>query len=787
MDRKTALKILGATENDSLATLLEAYRREKVILDRLTGPDVTPEMQAKITETRAQLEEAWANLQLTPAKAPVTVKAAPAPKPTPTSAPAKVARPGGLTGLKWVMAAVAMFALVGGFIWFRGEQEKKQQAAEVARLREAAPEAVEQARQQLQGLVPLREAAARLKTEAEHAREDASVPVAERTWREERSKFFDAFLARVDPAAGRVDPDGAAAAIEESLQQGDVATAAQAMEQLKAFKVPDEAALATARREAYLNPLAALSATQADYFQLLAVADPDLATEVMANVRQAALAAANTPNPSLEALTPVFVLSNLVPPLDETLVKVRESLPVLNYIENPTAETMPLVDQIVAADAGGKTDEVLKLAAALHERGAKARASLQRIEGAAWLTLAKAARAEGKFDDTARRQQEAGEKLLTAAAGAGDKAAVPLLGRWLYDTKRKDAAIPWLEQAVAAGHNELKGPLLDAYLYSRDDQVRARAYPLLQAAVEAEPKNGAALERLATAIEFGTGVAANPGRALELYRQAAQLGDESAVVDVFRCLVRGVGTREDPAAAFNYIRPLIARKTPALSHDTCAAIYRLAWEKPQTDETYDGYRITLMIRLAQSRPADFGPMALGSARATAAGTSVKQHQLAAEFFRQLADVNVFGAEHFRDVLLTERDCPRCDGRGQVAESRDCEDCGGAGRIGCGQCGGTGYTETLQAQRCPNCNGAGMIYQQTAPYQYRCNRCGGTGQLGMQTVQQRCDRCGGRGKIVCDRCGGRGQLNGTGECPECHGAGKWRWVERDGAIPEFQNG
>ena len=771
MDRKTALTILGATENDSLTALLDAYQREKAALDRLTGPDLAPDMQAKITQTRAQLEEAWASLQPRPAATPA----------------APVVRSRGLTGLKWAVAAVATFAVAGGFWWFRSEQAKMDNAREVARLREAAPEAVDQAREQLRSLAPLREAAASLKAEAEHAGQDPAVPAPERAWRAERSRLFEAFLARIEQGAGGVDPDQAAKAIEESLQQGDNASAAETLASLKALKLPDEEERAKVRRELYAAPLATFSATQAEYVLLLSANEPDLATEVMATLREAALAAAGREKPDLATLTPVFVLSNLMPPGEATLVKLRESLPVLNYIENPTAETMPLVEQLVAADAGGKTDEVLELAAALREHGAKARAPLKRIQGAASLTAARTARAGGKFDDTARRQQEAGEHLLAEAAGAGDKAAIPPLARWLYDTNRKDEAIPWLEQAVADGHHELKSALLDAYLYSRDDARRARAYPLLQAVVAAEPKNGAALERLATAIEFGTGVPANPPHALELYRQAAQLGDESAVVDVFRCLLRGVGTREDPAAAFNYVRPLIARREAALSHDTCAAIYRLAWEKPETDETYDGYRITLMVRLAQSRPADFGPVALASARATAAGTSVKQHQLAAEYLRQLAAVNISGADHFRDVLLTERDCPRCGGRGELAESRDCEDCGGSGRIGCGQCGGTGYTESLQAQRCPNCNGAGVIYQESAPYQYRCNRCGGSGQLGMQTVQQRCDRCGGRGKIACDRCGGRGELRGTGECPECRGAGKWRWVEREGAIPEFQNG
>ena len=107
-----------------------------------------------------------------------------------------------------------------------------------------------------------------------------------------------------------------------------------------------------------------------------------------------------------------------------------------------------------------------------------------------------------------------------------------------------------LRQAIDAGSPHAAYALATWYLHGKDGiipQDYAEAVKLLELAAEAHHPE--ALYDLGVCYYNGEGVDKNPGRAFELYLQAALHGDEDAVFKVGRSYFYGDGVAEDRRVA----------------------------------------------------------------------------------------------------------------------------------------------------------------------------------------------------------------------------------------------
>jgi len=121
-------------------------------------------------------------------------------------------------------------------------------------------------------------------------------------------------------------------------------------------------------------------------------------------------------------------------------------------------------------------------------------------------------------------------------------------------TPRDDArALALFEQAAAAGHHRAQINLGTLYFRGQGtprDLVRARAW-LEKAAAQEDPY---ALYALGRAMEESEGQAiADPVRAADLYRRAAQLGHPIAALRYGLALNDGIGVRKNPAQAQQWL------------------------------------------------------------------------------------------------------------------------------------------------------------------------------------------------------------------------------------------
>lgn len=147
---------------------------------------------------------------------------------------------------------------------------------------------------------------------------------------------------------------------------------------------------------------------------------------------------------------------------------------------------------------------------------------------------------------------------LQRAADAGSAEGAHRLGlvyaEGLGGTPRDDArALALFEKAAAAGHHRAQINVGTLYFRGQGaprDLVRARAW-LERAAAQEEPY---ALYALGRAMDEGEGQAlADPSRAADLYRRAAQLGHPIAALRYGLALNEGLGVRKDPALAQQWL------------------------------------------------------------------------------------------------------------------------------------------------------------------------------------------------------------------------------------------
>lgn len=100
----------------------------------------------------------------------------------------------------------------------------------------------------------------------------------------------------------------------------------------------------------------------------------------------------------------------------------------------------------------------------------------------------------------------------------------------------------------------------------------------------------------------------------------------------------------------------------------------------------------------------------------------------------------------------ESNCSGCSGSGRLA----CQSCGASGNVHCSNCGGTGRQET--ERECPRCEGYGQVRENVD-----CGQCAGKGY---EVVDDQCPQCRGTGEVSCDTCGGNGEVR----CDICEGDG-----------------
>lgn len=93
-----------------------------------------------------------------------------------------------------------------------------------------------------------------------------------------------------------------------------------------------------------------------------------------------------------------------------------------------------------------------------------------------------------------------------------------------------------------------------------------------------------------------------------------------------------------------------------------------------------------------------------------------------------------------------KDCPKCHGTDTVVTETNCARCGGVGqvRLPCSRCRGTG------AVACSNCNGKGSLPSQNGPI--TCGTCAGSGTKQCSNCDrgfkdESCNGCNGSGRVV----------------------------------------
>lgn len=149
---------------------------------------------------------------------------------------------------------------------------------------------------------------------------------------------------------------------------------------------------------------------------------------------------------------------------------------------------------------------------------------------------------------------QAFQRASDAGSAEGAHRLALIFAQGTGGTPRDDArALALFEKAAAAGHH--RAQINAGTLYFRGqgtprDLVRARAW-LEKAAAQEEPY---ALYALARAMDDSEGQAlADPVRAADLYRRAAQLGHPIAALRYGLALNDGIGVRKNPALAQQWL------------------------------------------------------------------------------------------------------------------------------------------------------------------------------------------------------------------------------------------
>lgn len=203
--------------------------------------------------------------------------------------------------------------------------------------------------------------------------------------------------------------------------------------------------------------------------------------------------------------------------------------------------------------------------------------------------------------------------LAEAAVGGGDFVAA---GNWFFHAKRRGAAegregllgvLPWLEEAAAEGDLGAK-VLVAGVLVERGEEL-GRAVGLLEEAARGGVVEG--IRELGFLFGSGMGVEADPVRANQLFRQAAEMGDGYAAFNLAVNFYRGHGVGKNFREFSKWLRLAADLGIP----EACAVLGDQFAVKGKNDEALHWY-----VRDARSSHA---PAMLAAARRYRDGTGAE--------------------------------------------------------------------------------------------------------------------------------------------------------------------
>jgi TPR repeat protein len=653
-----------------------------------------------------------------------------------------------LPKLPLLIGAIGLGAAVGGGTWFkhrvdaRAEAELQAIRSEVADLTAAADDYYARVRSLREQAAEFRGAAARLDDERSAA------------WARERSRDFDALVARLDRSADEAKFAQMKSAILSACEQRDLQNARELLLKIPELRFPSSARFRELQAELYLKPLVEFSRQNPAAYRELGRHEPAAAREDVAALRQELVAS------DLDTLTPQSMLklelySAVAPPGDPLAEDWASLAAAAEYFDQPDSATLAAWRRAQRAIRREDWDTAVAQMQSILRTTVRTRLPFRAAYARTLL--------RNRPEDRA-----AAYPFMQEAAAAGDAAA----RSWLVDEELRQGnptqALRWLESGVLAGDATAVMPLLRLYAEPKEKLPRdaAREAGVLQRVLVAPDAPPLAAMLLARLYEEGNGVGASSGQALAYYRRAAERNHVPAMTALARCFLRGRGT--------------------AVDKDQAVAWAARAYEAGEREES-----LPLLLELMQNDPERAagavqelfeheqvgGPS--GFANEKIYGPSIAQLQSALGryydqkgMFAQAA--RLYAQSGRRDpaakarhaALTTGRPCETCHGTGKLHSWVSCPTCDGRGTVVCHVCDGRGYTFVPGTPPCTTCGGSGTLVQNGR--RLACGACGGTGKGKGSVVRKDCTVCT-QGREPCHDCTG-GRIRVTKECPDCHGTG-----------------
>lgn len=583
---------------------------------------------------------------------------------------------------------------------------------------------------------------------------DGSAAEAVKSWARERSRHFDALVARIDRSADEAAFARSSGEIEAACARGDVAGARDRLLSLPQVNFPSAAKFRELQSEYYLKPLAEISRQNPAYYRAFLQQEPDAARDDIARLKQELADAA------MDAVTPQSIMKlelySAVAPKDDPLVEDFASLvSAADYFDNPDAATLASwrrTQRAVRAEdwptATAEMQSILRSTVRTRQpyRAAYGRAILR-----------------NKPDDTA-----AAYPFMEEAAGAGDAMARAWVVQEDLAQGRTAQALRWLEVAATAGEKTSVPKLLELYALPRatlprDDSREAGVLQRIVVAPDAPPLASMLLARL---YEEGSGVPASPAKAFECYKRAAEKKHVPAWPEVARRYLRGDGAAQDFDQARDWACRAFAagekeNALPILLELMNAAPERTA---PSVQAMFDEEQVAAVAGFEDTRIG--GPsMAQLQVQLARYFDQKGNYGQAAKFYERSGNRDPAVVRR-RVELTTVRPCEACAGAGKVKHSVPCPTCDGKGTVLCPACDGRGYSFAPGSPPCSTCAGSGKVNQDGRIF--ACSTCGGTGKGKSSVIKQTCTHCA-QGRTACRECTG-GRIVTMKECPDCHGSG-----------------
>ncbi len=607
-----------------------------------------------------------------------------------------------------------------------------------------------------------RERFAALKAEAEQIRRWADGQTDEplRTWARERSRRFDALVAAVDQESAAGAFDRGAKAIRELGANGDLAAARAELAQLPAPVFPALSEFTRLREQRYEKPLAEFSRQNPAFYRAFRRFDPDVAKPDELALR-AEISAAGAENVTPQLMLKVDLLAAVAAPDDPVVADWSALASAIDYFDSPDGATLARWRRAQHALRANDWPTAAAEMQAIAVSKVRTRQPFRAVLGRALI--------KSRPDQPAQAYP-----YLVEAAASGDRQARTWVAQQDYRDRRYAQAQRWLEAAVADG--DVDGVPLLLELYQKHADAIA-ADPARQAGVlqrvtdrgDAPPDAWLVLGRL---YERGDPPGSTKAKAFACYTKAAGHGSAAANAELARCALGGIGTPVNLDQAVN-------AACEAYRGGEREAAARLLQELLRRDPERAAGAVQ---RLFAAESVVGGGGYMESRTVDGPGVSQLKGQLA----RYLDQIGQYGqAARFYDAsrdpaaarrraeLTAAHACETCGGTGKIQESVPCPTCGGKGKQICSYCGGTGFMFVPGSPPCPTCGGTGSMIQDRKVVV--CAACGGTGKGKGSVIKQDCPHCD-HGYIRCPECN-NGVIVISKECPDCHGHGTWRLVDK----------